>query len=245
MKRFLLFIFMLSLLNACVPGSNLVLPIAATSTEADIQTATPLAKKWSVREIMDIILASHPQSDQYDPNSIVYAEFPEALKQLQEMRPNALKDEDLNVSYLAAAIGYPRRDSVLVGDVLLAFPPEYVSTTMPILISYLSSSRGEVRKYALILLGYVGDRASCAVGNIGPILFLAKDPSVRSASAIALDNILKKGFVPANYRISSSFSINSIPNDDPEGSFTGKARAWWKEAGSKVNWHPSYDLCDP
>ena len=246
MKRFLLFFFMLSILNACVPGTNPTLPIIPTSMKAGIQTNTPQAIKWSVQEIMDIILASHPQSDKYDPNSTIYAEFPEALKQLKEMGPNVLKDDNLNLSVLSSAIGYPRQDSILAGDVLITFPPEYVSTTMPELIGYLSNPRTEVRRYASILLGYVGDRASCAVGSIGPILFLAKDPSVRSASAIALDNILNKGFVPPKYAISSNFfSVSSIPNDEPEGSFTEKARIWWNEEGSKVNWHPTYDLCDP
>lgn len=245
MKKSFLLISLLAILVACTPNVESIPTSSPTSTITVTATNTPIVK-WSVQEIMDIIQASHPQSNKYDPNSAVYAEFPEAIEQLKAMGLTALQDKDMNVSYLSAALGYPRPDSTLAGDVLITFPPEYVGTTMPELIDYLSDSRSQVRKYALILLGYVGDRASCAVGNISPILFLAKDSTVRSASAIALDNILKKGFVPAGYKISADFfSTHSIPKDDPTGSFTGKARIWWQNEGSKINWHPRYDLCDP
>ena len=256
MKNFLLLVLIMVIVSACAPKPETIHPISSTATTAYIPTNTTTrlvtettpsqTVKWSIREIMDILIASNPQASIYDPSSKQYAKFPEALKQLKEMEPNILKDEDLNLSILAAAINYPRQDSILAGDVLITFPPKYVGTTLPELIDFLSSSRSDVRKYALILLGYVGSGASCTVGNIGPILFLAKDPSVRSTSAIALDNILNKGFVPAEYKVTSNFfSIHSIPNDDPAGSFTGRARTWWQDEGSKINWHPNYDLCDP
>jgi hypothetical protein len=40
-------------------------------------------------------------------------------------------------------------------------------------------------------------------------------------------------------------SPTPVAPDSPAGSIVSIARAWWTESGSKVNWHPSYDICDP
>ena len=45
--------------------------------------------------------------------------------------------------------------------------------------------------------------------------------------------------------ISPTFLADSLPADIPEGVIVEKARRWWNEAGSNINWHPSYGICDP
>jgi hypothetical protein len=70
---------------------------------------------------------------------------------------------------------------------------------------------------------------------------------VRSAAALALENIIGQDFIVREYEIeiTSSFTADMIFPDTPEGNGVDKARNWWNEQGSKVNWHSTYGACDP
>jgi len=112
--------------------------------------------------------------------------------------------------------------------------------------SNLHSLKPDAVIYSIVLLSSTGYRASCAVGNIGPLLWNS-DSRVRSTAAFALERITNQDLIASQYEIeiTPSFMANLIFPDEPEGSITGAARQWWNEQGSKVKWHSSYGLCDP
>jgi len=221
-----------------IPTSTLP-PVPPTPTIAPTPTLT-------IDDIRAIIYASNPESPQYDPKSTIYAEFPEAVKQLSTMK-NAIDA----AGDLAIAITYPRQDSYLAAQTLISLGSDITSTTIVTLFGNLDSryypnQKPEALIYSIILLSSTGNRASCAVGNIGPLLWHS-DSKVRSAAAFALEKIIEQDFVASQYEIevTPSFIANSISPDEPEGSITEKARQWWKNQGSKVKWHSSYGFCDP
>lgn len=192
-------------------------------------------------DLINIIYASDPSSPQYDPASIPYSEFPDALQQLSGMGPKAINA----ASHIALAISFPREDSYLAAQTLISLGPDITATTLPTLIDNLHRQRPATRLYSAIVLGTVGKAASCSVGDIGPLLWDA-DPSVRSAAAYALARITGEDLSPDGAMvIPAPLSSQSIILDMPEGKIVGAARKWWTAEGSKVNWHPSYDLCDP
>jgi hypothetical protein len=224
--------------ETAIPTSTLP-PVPPTPTIAPTPTLT-------IDDIRAIIYASNPESPQYDPKSTIYAEFPEAVKQLSTMK-NAIDA----AGDLAIAITYPRQDSYLAAQTLISLGSDITSTTIVTLFGNLDSryypnQKPEALIYSIILLSSTGNRASCAVGNIGPLLWHS-DSKVRSAAAFALEKIIEQDFVASQYEIevTPSFIANSISPDEPEGSITEKARQWWKNQGSKVKWHSSYGFCDP
>jgi hypothetical protein len=110
---------------------------------------------------------------------------------------------------------------------------------------YLSNQRPEIRMYSAIVLSIIGDKASCSLGNIGPLLWDA-DPYVRTSAALAIQGITGKELVANIYALTPDhLSSNPVAADIPEGKIVAAARQWWTEQGSKVNWHPGYDICDP
>jgi hypothetical protein len=224
--------------ETAIPTSTLP-PVPPTPTIAPTPTLT-------IDDIRAIIYASNPESPQYDPMSTVYAEFPEAVKQLSTIK-NAIDA----AGDLAIAITYPRQDSYLAAQTLISLGSDITSTTIVTLFGNLDSSNLHNQKpdaliYSVIVLSSTGNRASCAVGNIGPLLW-NPDARVRSAAALALERITEQDFVANQYEIEiiPSFMANSISADEPEGRITGTARQWWSEQGSKVRWHSSYGFCDP
>ena len=116
--------------------------------------------------------------------SSAYAEYPNALNKLSTMGPNAID----SASILALAIIFPRNDSYLAAGTLIGLGPDISSTTLPTPLGDIRNQRSEVRMYSVIILGSIGNQASCAVGNIAPLLWDA-DPYVRSAAASALKSI--------------------------------------------------------
>ena len=114
-------------------------------------------------------------------------------------------------------------------------------TTAPILFDGLVDLRPQVRLYAMLALGTVGKQGSCAVGKIAPLLWDLY-AYVRSAATLALANITGKDLLPAGLAVTPS---HFQPADTPVGNLSGLARKWWNEQGENINWHPSYDLCDP
>jgi hypothetical protein len=200
---------------------------------------TPLP---TVDSLIEIIYVSDPSLPQYDPNSKAFAQFPDVVRQLSEMGAGAIDAS----SHLAVAIRFPRPDSYLAAQALLKLGSDITATTIPVLIDNLLSEKPEAHVYSIILLGSVGNRASCSVGKLAPLLW-DSDASVRSATAFALEKITKKDLVASGYDVSitPSFLASSIPVDTPESKVVDVARRWWNEQGSKVNWHPSYGICDP
>ena len=237
------FVFVLLLLTSCTPitttgqpspATEIVLPAATKTSDLQLSTQT-------VGDLRTIIYASNPESPQYDPKSSAYAEFPDAVHQLS-MSPNAVDA----AGDLAIAITFPRQDAYLAAQTLIALGPDITSTTIVDLHWILHNQKPEARIYSAILLSTTGDSASCAVGDIGPLLW-DPDSTVRTAAAFALEKITKQDLIANQYEIvvTASFLANSIPADIPEGSIVGVARQWWNDQGSKINWHPSYGLCDP
>ena len=238
------------ILISCAPVTKVV-PTETTVPALTLSPAPPISTITATRistldDLRAIIDASNPESPQYDPKSVAYAEFPEAVKQLSTMS-NAVDA----AGDLAGAINFPRQDSYLAAQTLIALGSDITSTTIVTLFDNLGSIKLPNRKpealiYSIILLSSTGSRASCAVGNIGPLLWHS-DPKVRSAAAFALEKITEQDLVARQYEIeiTPSFLANSISADVPEGSITKTARQWWNERGSKINWHPSYGICDP
>jgi len=238
------------LLVSCAPAAKVVPTEAAisTSTLPAVPPTQPitLTPTLTIDDIRAIIYASSPESPQYDPKSTVYAEFPEAIKQLSRM-PNAVDA----AGDLAIAITYPRQDVHLAAQALITLGTDITSTTIVTLFGNLDSSyypnqKPEALIYSIILLSSTGNRAACAVGNIGPLLWNS-DSRVRSAAAFALERITEQNLIASQYEIEikPSFMANSIAEDEPGGSISGTARRWWNEQGSKVKWHSSYGFCDP
>lgn len=242
--RFLNFAFVLLGLTACasIPAATQFSPTTNISLTPTMGISSMPPSARTVQDLIEIIYASDPDLPQYDPGSSDYAEFPDALKQLSGMGEGAIDA----ASQLAVAITYPRQDAYLAAQTLLALGPDITATTIPVLIDNLHNQRPEVRTYSIVLLGSVGSRGSCAVGDVAPLLW-DSDPHVRSSAALALEKITGRDLIPGEYEIaiSPSFLANSISADTPEGKVVGPARDWWNQNGSKINWHPSYGICDP
>lgn len=238
------------ILVSCAPVAKIV----PTEMAVPTLTLTPLPPTPTITppltptidDLRAIIYASNPESLQYDPKSTAYAEFPEAVKQLSTMS-NAVDA----AGDLAGAINFPRQDSYLAAQALITLGSDITSTTIVTLFGNLDSSnlhnqKPEALIYSIILLSSTGSRASCAVGNIGPLLWYSNS-KVRSAAAFALERITEQDLVASQYEIeiTPSFLANSLSADVPEGSIVKTARQWWNEQGSKINWHPSYGMGDP
>ena len=164
--------------------------------EQPASTITRNLQSSSAEALSEIIWVSDPSLPQYDPNSSAYAEFPDVVQQISDMEADAIDAAD----DLAVAIRYPRQDSYLAAQALLKLGPDITGTIIPILIDNLRNEKSETRIYSLILLASVGDRASCAVEKIAPLLW-DSDPFVRSASAFALEKTTGEYLVESDYEI--------------------------------------------
>jgi hypothetical protein len=248
-----LFAFMI-LLAACTPGAGMIKPVptllpagtqpAAATQSVPTALSSPTSTKTAdetVEDLVQILEVSDPASPTYAPDSAAYIEFPQVVKQL------AAHNASTNnaASMLGYALGFPRPDSILAARALLSLGPDWAATELPALIDRLQSPRPEVRMYALIVLGITGENGSCSLGNIGPRLWDA-DPFVRTSAALAVQGITGKALVPKIYWIDpGNLPPDPVAADTPEGKISASARTWWTDHGAKVNWHPSYDLCDP
>jgi hypothetical protein len=241
MQKYAKFLLFFWLFASCT--SNVAPPQATTPTVSELPTVVTVSNSPtpSADALSEIIWASDPSLPQYDPNSSAFSEFPNVVKQISDMGDNAIDAAD----DLAVAIRFPRQDSYLAAQALLKLGPDITATTAGLLIDNLNE-KSEARIYSLILLASVGKRISCAVGDIAPLLW-DTDSFVRSATALALEKITEQDLVASNYEVPiiPSFVANSLSADTPEGKVVEKARKWWNEQGSYVNWHPSYGICDP
>lgn len=211
-------------------------PTTATSIASPIPTSTQ-----SVDDLIAIIEASDPSSSIYAPGSAAYAQFAETLPKLAALNAS----NNSAAGELAYAIDFPRRDSPLAAQALISLGPDWVATTLPTLIGHLKNPRPEVRLHSALALSVIGPKGSCALNEVGPLLW-DTDPFVRTAAALAVQSLSGVKLVEDAYSISpDELSAPPVAGDIPEGHIVGAAQAWWTNHGSKVNWHPSYDLCDP
>jgi len=238
------------LLTACQLVAGLMTPTATMQPATlPINTSLPAATTTSIPQhyvdpvdgLIQIIETSDPVSSTYNPESMEYAEFPEAIKKLATLNSSS----NNAASMLAYALGFPRQDSILAAQALISLGPDWATTDLPTFIEYLQYQRPEIRMYSAIILSTIGNKASCSLGDIGPLLWNA-DPYVRTSAALAIQGITGKKLVVEAYAITPDhLSSNPVVADIPEGTIVDAARTWWTESGSKVNWHPGYDLCDP
>lgn len=264
MSKKILSLFLLSfLLAACAVQPIPLTPTATISTSATkppVLTATPQSTATStvlsvivtitkiptvnsdhVEDLIHILYASDPELPQYNPTSIPYEQFTDALEKLSAMGSKAIDA----ASHIARAISFPRQEANLAAKTLISLDPDITSTTIPVLMDNLHSPRPKSRLYSVIVLGTVREKASCAVGDIGPLLW-DTDPEVRFASAFALEKITEKDLLPNNIVDHPDLlSADALLADTPEGKIVQDARTWWTEEGSKINWHPTYGICDP
>lgn len=218
-------------------------PTAFGALLPGVATITNLPKNnpESVDDLIQVLYTSDPDLPQYNPQSLSYAQFPDALEQLSVMGSKAIDA----AAHIAHAISFPRQEANLAAKTLITLGPDITATTIPVLIDNLHSQRSNSRLYSVIVLGTVKEKASCAIGNIGPLLW-DSDPKVRFASAFALENITGKDLFPSDIDVNPDpLSADAILSDNPEGKIVKQARDWWTEEGSKVNWHPTYGICDP
>jgi hypothetical protein len=233
-KKFPLIIILFCLFTACVQAGKLITP-APSPPLNQISLA-----QLSVDQLVDLLEASDPASPLYAPFSSAYEEFPQVLHALAAANAST----NSVASMLAYAIRFPRPDSILAASAVISLGPDWAATTLPILIDNLKSHRPEIRAASNIVLSSIGDKASCSLGNIGPLLW-DDDAQVRTSAALAIKGITGQDLVDEEYTLNFDDTSFRIIPDDPEGSIVTQARNWWFNTGSKVNWHPSYDLCDP
>ncbi len=234
-------------LAACAPPPVPIATPSPTNNPPAMPSATPVASFHtpSQQEIVDalinIVEASDPASHVYDPKSLAYQDFPLALPELAKLNSAS----NSAASELAYAIGFPRPDSILAAKALISLGPEWAGTTLPLLIGNLNNARPEVRLYSLIVLSTIGPDGACALGHVGPLLWDG-DPYVRTAAALAAQSLSGRTLVFNAYTIDpSQLAPTPIVPDTPEGQIVRDARIWWTNEGEKLNWHPSYDRCDP
>lgn len=241
MQKYANFLLFFWLFASCT--SNVATSQVTTPTVSELPTPVTVSNSPtpSADALSESIWASDPSLPQYDPKSSAFAEFPNIVKQISDMGDNAIDAAD----DLAIAIRFSRQDSYLAAQALLKLGPDITATTADLLIDNLDE-KTEARIYSVILLASVGKRISCAVGDIAPLVW-DTDSFVRSATALALEKITEQDLVESEYEfpIVPSFLANSLSVDTPEGKVVEKARNWWNEQGSHVNWHPSYGICDP
>jgi hypothetical protein len=226
-------------LTACSAGVGNSIPPAPTPWIPTQVQVTPGALSFD--EQLAVLEVSDPASPTYDPNSSAYAQFPDAVQQIAAMNSSM----NNGASMLAYALGFPRPDSVLAAQALISLGPEITATDLPTFIAYLKDPRPAVRMYASIALSITGKDGSCSLGDVGPLLW-DSDPNVRSAAALAIQGITGKKLEVPPYQITwGDYSANPVTPDTPEETIVAPVRSWWENKGSKVNWHPHYDLCDP
>lgn len=169
-----------------------------------------------------------------DPDS---PDFVFATSELAKMGPTAAPAAPA----LARALRYPRHDSYMAGKALVAIGPA-AELAIPELIQALGDDRSEVRLFAVFVLGTIGSSSNCAVPQLTPRLW-DSDAGVRSAAAGALEAVTGVDLVSEVDELKPSHP-GSVFADEPEGSITGKARAWWTDEGQYLDWSGESDLCD-
>jgi hypothetical protein len=200
------------------------------STTVESQDDSKLISEKSTDELIQILERAENVDDP------AFNLFLDVTTELEQRGPSASEAAPV----LARAIAYKRRDSRAAGRALIPMGPA-AKNAIPILLENLNNEREEVRRYSIFNLGYIGEPAECTIPTLGGLLWDA-DPSVRSAAAIAIDAITGVDLVWEYEKIDPEL-YGSVNSDDPEGSVTAKARAWWQETGKNMKW--SAENCVP
>jgi hypothetical protein len=247
MRNLSMLVASIILLSACATPPAPTATLSRISTPPATLSAAPVTSYHtpSQQEIVDalinIIEASDPASRVYDPKSLAYQDFSLALPELAKLN----SETNSAASELAYAIGFPRPDSILAAKALISLGPRWVGTTLPLLLDNLKNPRPEVRLFSLIAINTIGPDGSCALEQVGRLLW-DSDPDVRTAAALAVQSLSGHVLVADAYVIDPDrLSPTPVAPDTPEGHIVENARSWWTNEGAKVNWHPSYDWCDP
>ncbi len=247
MRNLCTFVMSAMLLAACGAHAVPAVTPSLTSVPLSTKTSPPPASYHTpspaqvVDALINIIEASDPASTHYDPNSLAYTDFPLAVAELAKLN----SETNNAASELAYAIGFPRPDSSLAATALISLGPAWAGTTLPILLDHLHNPSPRVRLYSLIVLTTIGPDGSCALRDIGPLLW-DNDSLVRTAAALASQSLSGHTLVSKTYAIDPShLSPTPVAPDAPDGVIVAAARTWWTDQGSKVNWRPSYGRCDP
>ena len=140
---------------------------------------------------------------------------------------------------LGRALRCPHRDSYIAGHALMRIGPAG-EAAIPELLVCLESERADVRDFAMKALGFIGEPAECTVPSVAQLLW--DDAAVvRTAAAACLEMITGVDLV-------DQFVLPRLNHfgtllDEPEGSFSGKARSWWLEKGQNLEWDRESGLC--
>jgi hypothetical protein len=156
-------------------------------------------------------------------------EFFAAASELAAMGPAAAPAAPA----LARALAYPRRDSYMAARALVAIGPAG-SEALPQLVQALTNERARARSDAAFVLGIIGEPARCAVPQIAQLLWDA-DPLARTAAAGAIEAIVGVDLVRGSVELDPARPC-LVFADEPEGTNSGVARAWWTEEGQYLEW---------
>jgi hypothetical protein len=165
------------------------------------------------------------------------AEFWYAAEELAKMEEAAAPAAPA----LARALRAPRHDSYMAGIALVAIGPA-AEPAIPEIMRDLVSDREIVRAYAALALGAIGAPARCAVPELATHLW-DLDPEIRSATAVALQQITGVSLVRDTVLPGSGLGGYGVSLDTPEGEITGRARTWWTEEGKILDWSSGSDAC--
>lgn len=206
-----------------------VLPITltvaiVTALGACAMTSTQSPSTDRIDELIEVIR---------DPAS---PELASAAMELSRMGVAA----DRAVVALAEALRYPRRDSYVAGQALVALGPASLPA-IPNLIDALEDERPDVRRLAAAALGSIGPAAMCSVPQLATHMW-ESDPWVRTAAAGAIDAIAELRIIPPDIALDAS-NPGVVFADDPEGSLTQTVRDWWLTLGQSIDWEDSSSTC--
>lgn len=203
MKKLIWMVVLLFLLNGCFRDKAYQINVSVEPTEKLIQLL----------------------KDPDDPNHLFY----DIVEELAKRGPSAAEAAPV----LAAAMAYPRHDSILTSEALTVMGPS-AKSAIPYLLQNLDSSREDVRRHSVYILGIIGKPAACAVPKIAHLLW-DKDGFVRTASAAALAEITNLSLIEDEYRLDPEIP-GLAPEDNPDGELTATAREWWLAEGQNRAW---------
>jgi hypothetical protein len=156
--------------------------------------------------------------------------FSDIVDELERRGPSASETAPV----LAKAMAFNGTGSVTASRALIAMGPS-AKSAIPYLLQNLDNSRAEVRSYSVFVLGTIGEPSSCAIPELGPLLW-DEDSVVRSTTAGALTEILRIELLEDElYKLDPSMP-GSVFVDEPDGKISGMARKWWLKTGQNMKW---------